>query len=64
MAGDKERACRNCHLITRKPKCPQCGTYNLSENFSGIVIIFDAKNSEIAKAMNIKRPGKYALRVR
>ena len=36
----------------------------MSDDFSGLVIIFDPENSEIAKAMSIKEKGRFALRVR
>lgn len=62
---DKEKACRVCHLITRKSFCPSCKTNNtLSDDFSGIIIILDPKNSELAKKMDITVAGKYALKVR
>lgn len=64
MSKMKERACRTCHLITRKNLCPQCKTYTLSDDYSGVIIILDPKNSEMAKRMNITIAGKYALRVR
>ncbi len=65
MASD-EKACKNCHLITRKDKsmCPKCKTHTLSDDFSGEVIILDPLNSKIARYMNINIKGKYALRVR
>jgi DNA-directed RNA polymerase subunit E" len=44
--------------------CPKCKTPSLSEDFSGLVIIFDPENSLIAKAMKIKEKGRYASRVR
>ncbi len=59
-----ERACRKCRIITDKKECPICGETSLSTEFTGIVIILDAENSEIAKTMGVKKPGKYALRVR
>jgi RNA polymerase subunit RPABC4/transcription elongation factor Spt4 len=37
---------------------------SLSEDFSGLVIMFDPEGSTIAKAMNIKEKGRYALKVR
>lgn len=64
MAKDKERACKTCHLITRKPICPQCKTHTLTDKYSGIIIILDPGNSELARQMNISVAGKYALRVR
>jgi DNA-directed RNA polymerase subunit E" len=58
------RACTNCHFITKENVCPKCKSTNLSEDYSGIVIMFDAENSVIAKAMDIKEKGRYALKVR
>jgi len=61
----KEKACKKCHFIVRgKDVCPKCGSRNLSANFSGIVIIIDPENSEIAKRLKINKEGRYALRVR
>ena len=59
------KACRECHLISeRSTTCPNCKTANLSDDFSGLVIIFDLKNSAIARTMKVERKGRYALRVR
>lgn len=60
----KERACKSCHLITRKEYCPKCKTHSLSEDFTGKVIILDPQNSQIAKRLNFDVAGMYALRVR
>ncbi|MEM2688943.1 MAG: transcription elongation factor subunit Spt4 [Candidatus Bathyarchaeia archaeon] len=59
-----EKACTTCHTITIGNVCPKCKTPSLSEDFSGLVIIFDPEGSAIAKAMNIKEKGRYALKVR
>ena len=59
-----EKACANCHFLTKGNVCPKCRGTSLSDDFSGLVIIFDPENSEIAKAMNIKVKGRFALRVR
>jgi DNA-directed RNA polymerase subunit E" len=59
-----EKACSTCHFITRENTCPKCKTSSLSDDFSGLVIVFDAEGSAIAKTMNIKEKGRYALRVR
>ena len=60
----KEKACKNCRLIIAETLCPDCKTMSASDDWIGEVIIFDASKSEIAKVMNIKKPGRYALRVR
>jgi len=36
----------------------------LSDDFSGLVIIFEPESSVIAKTMNIEEKGRYALKVR
>ena len=59
-----EKACTNCHFITKENVCPKCRSTSLSEDFGGIVIMFDPENSVIAKTMNIKEKGRYALKVR
>jgi DNA-directed RNA polymerase subunit E" len=59
-----ERACTNCHFITKENVCPKCRSTSLSEDFSGIAIVFEPEDSAIAKAMNIKEKGRYALKVR
>jgi len=58
------KACRECHRITTGSLCPNCKTTTLSDDFSGLVVIMDPEESEIAKAMGIKEKGRYALRVR
>lgn len=59
-----EKACTTCHLITTGNVCPRCKTPTLSDDFSGLVIIFNPEGSAIAKVMKIKEKGRYALRVR
>ncbi len=59
-----EKACRECHTLTTSSICPRCKTATLSDDFSGLVIIIDPKESEVAKVMEIKEKGRYALRVR
>ena len=59
-----EKACTNCHFITKENVCPKCKATSFSEDFSGLVVMFDPENSAIAKAMNIKEKGRYALKVR
>lgn len=59
----KEKACKNCHLITTKDFCPKCNG-QLSEDFSGILVVIKPNESKIARELKIDKPGKYALRVR
>jgi len=59
-----EKACSTCHFLTKENVCPKCKASGLSDDFSGLVVVFDPENSAIAKAMNIKEKGRYALKVR
>jgi DNA-directed RNA polymerase subunit E" len=59
-----DKACTTCHLITTGNVCPRCKTPTLSDDFSGLVIIFEPKGSAIAKIMKINEKGRYALKVR
>ncbi|UCC33108.1 MAG: DNA-directed RNA polymerase subunit E'' [Candidatus Bathyarchaeota archaeon] len=59
-----EKACRQCHLISQGSTCPDCKNTSLSDDFSGVVIILDPKDSAIAHAMKVEKKGRYALRVR
>ena len=59
-----EKACRECHKLTIGAKCPRCKNASLSDDFSGLVVILDPGESEIAKVMKIDEKGRYALRVR
>jgi DNA-directed RNA polymerase subunit E" len=59
-----EKACSSCHFITEENVCPKCKTSILSDDFTGLAIIFDLENSTIAKAMKIKDKGNYAIKVR
>ncbi|MEW6748117.1 MAG: transcription elongation factor subunit Spt4 [Candidatus Micrarchaeota archaeon] len=58
-------ACKECHYIisTKEKVCPKCQG-ELSEKFSGMVIILDPERSEIAKLMGLDTIGAYAIRVK
>ena len=61
------RACRTDGTVveSKDEVCPICRkSDNMSANFSGLIVIFESENSEIAKRMNIKQNGLYAIRVR
>jgi len=41
-----------------------CGSNSISSDWSGYVAIIDAEESVIAKKLDIKKEGRYALKVR
>lgn len=59
-----DKACKNCKFISNGSICPNCKSTNLSDDWSGLVVIMDPLTSEVAKRMGIKAAGRYALRVR
>lgn len=63
-AGSNLKACRECHSLLEGEVCPVCQSSALSDDWSGYVVIIDPVRSEISKLMNVKRPGKFALKVR
>ena len=59
-----DKACKNCRYISNGPICPNCKSTNLSDDWSGLVVIVEPSASEVAKRMGIKAAGRYAVRVR
>lgn len=56
-------ACTVCKRLTEKERCDACGNPT-SSNWSGLLIITDPEESELAKELNIDIPGEYCLIVR
>ncbi|MDY6775336.1 MAG: transcription elongation factor subunit Spt4 [Halobacteria archaeon] len=56
--------CRECHRVVEGEECPVCMSTNLSEDWSGYVVITDPEKSEIADKMDVDMKGKFALKVR
>ncbi|MDD1671647.1 MAG: DNA-directed RNA polymerase, subunit E'' [Methanomicrobiales archaeon] len=56
--------CRDCHRVVEGESCMLCGTTNLTTDWAGYLVIIDPEHSDVAKKMNIKLPGRYALKVR
>lgn len=50
-------------MITLGKVCPNCKSTDLSADWSGIILVFDAANSQVAKTLDIVTPNKYALKV-
>ncbi|MFA5076841.1 MAG: transcription elongation factor subunit Spt4 [Candidatus Micrarchaeia archaeon] len=58
-------ACRNCRMILVEEKtCPNCQGTDLSEKFTGEVIVLDPEKSEIAKLALVTAAGRFALKVK
>lgn len=60
-----EKACKECNRIVEDAsECPVCKNNDLSDSWSGIVVLYDTEDSEIAEKLGIKTPGRYAIRTR
>lgn len=59
-----EKVCRNCRRIVEGKVCPVCKESSFSDDWRGYVVILDPAGSKIAEKLNVKMPGRYALRVR
>jgi DNA-directed RNA polymerase subunit E" len=59
----KNFACRSCKTLTTGRICPNCKSKDLSSEWIGLVIIIDVEKSEIAKKLDVTKPGRYALKV-
>ena len=58
----RKQVCRNCRRFTTEKACPFCKSTNLSSSWKGMVIIINPE-SEVAKNLEIKEVGTYALYV-
>ena len=60
----KQKACKICNIIHEEDKCPKCDSKESTESFKGRIVVFDAEKSEIAKKLNIKEKGNFAIKTR
>ena len=58
----KQKACKKCKTIYTGTKCPKCGSEESNDAFKGRVSIFNPEESEVAKNLNIKEKGEYAIK--
>ena len=59
----KEKACRKCGRLTMDSSCPNDGSKDFGEQWSGLVIVLDPGQSSVAETMGVKNAGRYALKV-
>jgi DNA-directed RNA polymerase subunit E" len=58
------KACKNCRLISDAETCPLCQGNEMTEKFSGHLVVSDPEKSEIGKKLGVKAPGTYAIKIR
>lgn len=59
----RELACRKCKTLTTGKVCPVCNSTDLTPKWSGLIIVLDPERSQIAKILNLKVSGRYAVEV-
>jgi len=59
-----EKACRKCRMIVTGDVCPICKDSELTKTWEGYILIVNPENSEVANAIGVKAPGKYALKIK
>jgi len=59
-----EKACRNCRLIVTGEVCPNCKESELTKSFEGYILVVNPENSEVAKVIGAKTPGRYSLKIK
>ena len=60
----KQKACKICNTIYEGDKCPKCESKESTESFKGRLVVLDSNKSEIAKKLNIKEKGNFAIKTR
>jgi len=57
------KACKECKGLAEEDICLVCKG-KTTANWAGYLVILDQEHSEVAKRLNLKQNGKYALKVR
>ena len=60
----KKKVCKKCKLFTANDTCPICKGNDFASSWKGRIIIEDPEKSEIAKKINFKEKGNFAIKTR
>jgi len=60
----KPRACKICKTLHEEDKCPKCASKEHTEGFKGRIVVINPEKSEIAKKLNLKEKGNFAIKTR
>jgi DNA-directed RNA polymerase subunit E" len=60
----KQKACKNCNKIYEGEKCIKCDSRESTDSFKGRIVVFNPEKSEIAKKLNLKEKGNFAIKTR
>jgi len=59
----KIKACKDCKTLSEEDLCLACKG-KTTTNWAGYLVVLDQERSEVAKRLNLKQAGRYALKVR
>ncbi len=60
----RKKVCKTCKMFVEGGECPICKSNQFSTNWQGRVHFLDINKSEIAKKINTKAKGEYAIKCR
>ncbi len=59
-----KKVCKHCKLFVEKDVCPICKNSQFNENWKGRIFILNFEKSEVAKNLDMKVNGEYAIKIR
>ncbi|MEK6835736.1 MAG: transcription elongation factor subunit Spt4 [Nanoarchaeota archaeon] len=59
-----KKVCKKCKIFVEKDTCPICNDKQFTTTWKGRIVILDVNKSEIAKKLEIKKDGEYAIKTR
>jgi DNA-directed RNA polymerase subunit E" len=59
------KACVSCRALVDKDAevCPYCGSKEFTSDWSGVLIVIEPENSELAKTLGVSGKGRYAVKI-
>ena len=60
----KKKACKKCRYFFEGNECPACKSNQVASTWQGRIHVVDNNKSEIAKKLDIKVKGEYAIKIR
>ena len=60
----KSKACKICAKIYDGDKCPGCESKESTESYKGRIFVINPDKSEIAKELNLRDKGNFAIKTR
>jgi len=58
-----KKICKNCKYLVEGNVCPICKKNQFTDTMKGRIIITDSEKSEIAKKLDLKVKGEYAIKI-